>query len=84
MSRSLFYGLSERKIILTTTTWFCCIWQCLEKDTVGENNEEHLNSKFAIGLKVEESMLDSRRQHVFCIASSSTLHIHSLLEPADI
>ena len=84
MSRTLFYGLSERKIFLTTTTGLCCIWQCLKKDIRGEYNEELLNSKFTVGLNVEESMLDSRQQHGFCKTSSSTLHIQSLIEPADI
>jgi len=84
LSRTLFYGLSENKIFLTTTTRLCCIWQWLKKDIRGEYNEELLNSKFTVGLNVEESILDSRRQHGFCKASSSTLHIHSLLQPADI
>jgi len=84
LSETQFYGLSERKIFLTTTTRLCCIWQWLEKDVRGEYSEELLNSKFAMGLNFEESMLDSRQQRGFCKASNSTLHIHSLLEPADI
>jgi hypothetical protein len=71
-------------MFLTTNTRLCCIWQWWEKDVRGEYSEDTLNSKFVMGLNFEESMLDSRQQEGFCNACSSTLHIHSLLEPEDI